>query len=100
MDLSVLLESYKNCPCGKEHVSVIKAVEIDNGVVHEAGKILKENGFPKNILLVSDEPAFAAADGIMESLENSGFSVKKYIYPIMKKPRVAGQIYSRPLCRL
>ena len=74
MDLSALLEKYKNCPCGKEHVSVIKAVEIDNGVVHEVGKILSENGFPKKILLVSDEPAFAAADGIMESLEKSGFS--------------------------
>lgn len=97
MDLSALLEKYKNCPCGKEHVSVIKAVEIDNGVVHEVGKILSENGFPKKILLVSDEPAFAAADGIMESLEKSGFSVKKYIYPIMKKPLVSQVMFLRDL---
>lgn len=97
MDLSALLEKYKDCPCGKEHVSVIKAVEIDNGVVHEVGKILSENGFPKKILLVSDEPAFAAADGIMESLEKSGFSVKKYIYPIMKKPLVSQVMFLRDL---
>ena len=97
MDLSALIESYKDCPCGKAHTSVIKAVEIDNGVVFEAGKILAENDFPKNILLVSDEPAFAAADGIMESLEKSGFNVKKYIYPIMKKPLVSQVHFIRDL---
>lgn len=89
MDLNKLLENYKNCPCGKEHVSSIKAVQIDNGVVFETGEILRQNGFPKRILLVSDVPAFSAADGIIESLEKSGFIVKQHIYPLMKKPLVS-----------
>ena len=38
MDLQVLLDSLKNCPCGKEHTFDTKVVEIYSGLTADAGK--------------------------------------------------------------
>ena len=42
------------------------------------GQILKDNDFPKQILLVADQNTLKAADGILESLAD--FSVELHIY--------------------
>ena len=73
-----LIDSYKNCPCGKEHRCDIQDIRVGSGLVNQVGAILKENNFPKKILLVADRNTFRAAEGILESLE--GFQVEQYIY--------------------
>lgn len=88
MNIRELIESFSGCPCGKEHRADIKAVEIDSGVKEEAGRILLDNGFPKKILVVTEVFALEASDGIIESLERSGFVVKTKIYSLMREARM------------
>ena len=66
------------CPCGMRHDTAIRDVRIGSGLVHEVGRILKENGFPRQVLLVADRNTLRAADGILESLAD--FSVETLIY--------------------
>ncbi len=74
-----IIEDFKRpCSCGHEHCTAIHDVRIGSGLVHSVGKILKENGFSKSLLLVADKNTLAAADGILDSL--SGFDVKLKIY--------------------
>ncbi|MBQ9929540.1 MAG: iron-containing alcohol dehydrogenase [Oscillospiraceae bacterium] len=77
-----------NCACGVKHETTIKDIRIGSGLVHQVGAILKENGFPKSILLVADQNTLKAADGILESLE--GFAVELHIYDNL---RVADMIH-------
>lgn len=88
MDLNKILSDMKDCPCGREHTFVTKVVDISSGLVHRAGKVLAEAGFPQKILLVADENTLGAAAGLLESLAEAGFAVKKLIYPDMKYARV------------
>lgn len=73
-----LIESYKDCTCGVEHRCDVKDIRVGSGLVHRVGEILKENGFPRRLLVVADKDTLAAADGILESLD--GFDVSTYIY--------------------
>lgn len=66
------------CDCGVCHDTSIKDIRIGSGIVNEVGSILKENGFPKKLLLVADKNTLKAADGIVESLED--FEVFFHIY--------------------
>ena len=66
------------CDCGVYHETAIKDIRIGSGLVHKVGEILRENGFPKRVLLVADKNTLKAADGIVESLE--GFEVDFHIY--------------------
>ena len=80
-----LIESLKGeCSCGMDHDTAIRDIRVGSGLVHEVGNILKENGFPKKLLLVADENTLKAAEGITESL--SDFEVIRHIY---KELRVA-----------
>lgn len=88
MDLQKILRDLENCPCGKTHTFATKAVEIESGLLSRAGNVLANAGFPKNILLVSDGPAFRAADGILDSLAAAGFTVKQLIFDEMIYARV------------
>jgi glycerol-1-phosphate dehydrogenase [NAD(P)+] len=81
MDLNRLLDSLKNCPCGREHSFDTKLVEVGSGLVHKAGEILIKGGFPKKILLIADRNTLKASSGLLESLDSSGFEVKQMIYP-------------------
>lgn len=80
MQIQALLDSVKNCPCGREHTVNIKAVEIGAGLKAKAADILRANGFPANILVVADNNTLAAADGILDILKAGGFTVKTQIY--------------------
>ncbi len=77
-DFKKLIASYADCDCGMEHRCDIKDIRVGSGLVHHVGEILRENDFPKKILLVADRNTIKAADGILESLQ--GFEVERYIY--------------------
>ena len=78
-EIMKIIEEFKNvCPCGKCHETSVKDVRIGSGIVSETGTILKENCFPKTILLVADKNTLKAAEGIEEAL--IGFNVEKKIY--------------------
>lgn len=68
----------KECSCMRKHETDIQDVRIGSGIVHEVGEILKQNGFSKNILLVSDKNTFAAAEGIVESLKDFNIEYKTF----------------------
>ncbi len=80
-DVMQIIEKFKKtCKCGMEHNTAIKDVRIGNGLVDSVGEILKENGFPKKILLVADKNTLAASDGITESLKDFDIEYKIYDY--------------------
>ncbi|MBQ8339415.1 MAG: iron-containing alcohol dehydrogenase [Clostridia bacterium] len=88
MDLKKILHSLENCPCGKKHTFATELVEIESGLTAKTGAILADFGFPKKVLVVSDEPALRAADGVLESLSVAGFEVTRLVYPKMTYARV------------
>ncbi|MBQ9099205.1 MAG: sn-glycerol-1-phosphate dehydrogenase [Clostridia bacterium] len=81
MDLKGILKRLEHCACGQQHTFDIKAVEIGHGVVDRVGAILQEAGFGKRLLLVADDHTLRVAGGVLPSLQQAGFSVKKWIYP-------------------
>lgn len=85
MDIKKLLESLKDCPCGKDHSVGIKDVQIGHGMLEKAADILDKNGFPKKILVTADSASIKAADGILEVLEKDNFAVKMHLYGIKKE---------------
>jgi len=88
MNLQNILSSLQNCPCGQEHTFDTKVVEIEAGLTPRVGPILRDAGFPSNILVVSDRPAWRAADGILPSLDAAGFASKLLIHHDMRYARV------------
>lgn len=80
MNLSGIIESLHDCPCGRPHTSIIKAVEIASGLLSKTADILNEYGFPKNILVVADNNTLRASDGILEVLNDGGFNYKMKMY--------------------
>lgn len=82
-----IIESIKGeCDCGVFHDTAIKDIRIGSGIVNQVGEILRENGFPKKILLVADKNTLKAADGIIESL--SAFEVDFHIYDEIRVARM------------
>ena len=88
MDLNKILNSLKNCPCGREHTFDTKVVEIGSGITARTGEILAAAGFPKKVLVVSDRNEWKASEGILESLDAAGFSSKLLIYEDMRYAKV------------
>lgn len=66
------------CSCGIYHDTSIKDVRVGSGMVDRVGAVLKENGFPKTLLLVADSNTLKATDGIIESLQ--GFDLEYKLY--------------------
>ena len=82
-----IIESIKGeCDCGVSHDTAIKDIRIGSGIVNQVGEILRDNGFPKKILLVADKNTLKAADGIIESL--SAFEVDFHIYDEIRVARM------------
>ncbi len=88
MDLKKILHSLENCPCGRKHTFVTEVAEIGHGVKERAGKILADAGFPKKVLIVSDDNAMRAADGLLSVLEAAGFEMKKLVYKNMMYAKI------------
>lgn len=98
MDLKKILHSLENCPCGREHKIATDLVEIGHGVAKRCGEILAGAGFPKNVLLVSDKNALGAAEGVVESLESAGFTLKKLVYNNMIYAKIEQVREVKALC--
>ncbi len=84
MEINSIVSQLQGCPCGRKHTVEIRAVEIGHGILERTGAILRNNGFPDNILVVADENTLAASKGILEILRENGFSVKTQIYPDLR----------------
>lgn len=82
LDFKKLISSFETCDCGMDHRCGIGDIRIGSGLVHQVGAILRENGFPRKLLLVADRNTLKAADGILESLD--GFEVQTYIYDTLR----------------
>ena len=80
MQLDRLLHSLQNCPCGREHTTDIRAVEIGEGILPQAAQILKDNSFPQSLLVVADRNTLTAADGIADVLREGGFDAQWMLY--------------------
>lgn len=80
MDIKRLVDSLRDCPCGRPHKAEIKAIEIGSGLKAETAKILNKYGFPKRILVVADKNTLRASDGIMEILKEGGFDAELELY--------------------
>lgn len=79
MKILDIIDSFKKeCSCGKQHTTAIRDIRIASGLVNEVGTILRENKFPKKLLLVADENTLNAADGIIEILK--GYNIEYKIY--------------------
>jgi glycerol-1-phosphate dehydrogenase [NAD(P)+] len=78
IDFKLLINDYKNCSCGETHECAVNDIRIGSGLVSKVGDILKENNFPKKILVIADKNTIKAADGILDSL--TGFDVVTHIY--------------------
>lgn len=75
------------CPvCGRVHETAVRDVRVGSGLVREVGAILKENGFPRDLLLVCDDNTIRAAAGIEESL--SGFNVEIFSFGQIRVARM------------
>ncbi len=88
MDIQKILSNLQSCPCGQEHTFDTRVVEIAPSLTARTGALLREAGFPTRILIVSDRPAWRAADGVLQSLDAAGFSAKLLIYDDMRYARV------------
>ncbi|MBE6550198.1 MAG: sn-glycerol-1-phosphate dehydrogenase, partial [Ruminococcaceae bacterium] len=89
MDLQKILKNLENCPCGRTHTFDTKVVEIGSGVTQRAGEILDKAGFPKNVLIVADDNTIRVSDGLLDSLKEAGFNVKKkYIFDNMTYAKI------------
>ena len=78
MDFKKLILQYKNCPCGQKHECKIEDIRVGSGITCDVGKILKENDFPKKLLVVADKTTIAVAEGIQGYLDE--FETEYYIY--------------------
>ncbi len=81
--MSILDETIKivaDCPCGRKHIADFKNFEMGSRIVGKTGEILRRDGFFGRLLLVADKNTLSAADGILPSLEASGFKLKMHMY--------------------
>ena len=98
MDLNKILKNLENCACGREHKCATKVVRIESGLVNRVGEALTEAGFPKKLLFVADNNTLRASEGIVESLEGSGFVLKKIIYDNMMYAKIESVNELKALC--
>ena len=76
--MDIIADFRKPCPCGRVHETTVEDIRIGSGILKDTGKILGENCFSRNILLVADENTLKASDGILDSLKGFNVSLKVY----------------------
>lgn len=85
LNIPALVESLKDCPCGRKHEINISRVEIREGLLPETGKIIRETLGGKKLHAVFDENTLAASAGILEVLKEAGYEVSETRYENLKK---------------
>lgn len=88
MNVTSLLASLQDCPCGRVHTTPLRTIEIAKGARLRTAEILSSCGFPRDILVVADENTLRAADGILDVLKSGGFSVKLRLYRDFREPTI------------
>lgn len=99
MDINKIISELKDCPCGRNHTADIKAVEIGHGLKEKTAEILRENGFPTDILVVADRNTLQASDGILDILRAGGFRCVLKLYENLREPLVERVHEIEALCR-
>ena len=84
MDLRAVIKDLEGCPCGRKHHFDLETYEADRGLVHKVGEILTKGNFPKKIYIVSDETAMRVSEGLLASLDATGFTYETKVYPDMR----------------
>lgn len=87
LDFKKIFKEFENCSCGMKHECSIQDIRVESGLVTKVGDILRENHFPKKLLLVADQNTIGASVGIRESL--SGFEVTERIYDDLRVASMA-----------
>ena len=82
LNFRALIDSFRDCGCGLDHRCGIHDIRIGSGLVTQVGEILRENGFPRRLLLIGDRDTLAAAAGLEESL--TGFEVTRHCYDTLR----------------
>ena len=85
LDIQSLIESLKNCPCGKEHAVEAPYVSFEKGLTAKTGAILREKLGGKDLLLVWDRNTEKASPGLRESLAGAGYRVKELTYENLRE---------------
>lgn len=86
MELRQWQEGTHPCSCGRVHHTDIREVAIGHGVREQSAEILKRNGFPSRILVVSDRNTLAASEGLLSCLAEGGFAVTSVCYESFRTP--------------
>lgn len=87
MDFKKLIEEYKDCPCGQKHECAVGDIRIGSGITAEVGDILKENSFPKKILVVADKTTMKVAEKVREAIKD--FDAEYLIYDSLRVATMA-----------
>lgn len=82
LNFRALIDAFQDCACGMDHRCDIHDIRIGSGLTGQVGDILRENGFPRRLLLIGDRDTLAAAAGIEESL--AGFEVTRHCYDTLR----------------
>lgn len=99
MDIHSIVDSLRNCGCGREHKADIKAVEIGSGLLAETPRILDRADFPKKLLAVADENTLKASDGILEALKSGGYELTVRMYENLRAAEMTEADKIAGLCR-
>ncbi len=94
MDINSYIDALRGCSCGRIHTADLRHVVIESKI--DAGKVLKDNHFPKKILLVADKNTLSAAGDIESDLARAGFLVQSLLYDDL---RVATDIEATRVAR-
>ena len=86
MELDRIKKEFAACGCGQRHVCGVRDIRIGSGLVKDAGAVLRENGFPRRLLLVADRDTLAAAAGLADAL--GGFDVEFLVYDTLRVARM------------
>lgn len=84
MKLNAILERFEHCDCGKEHSSGLKCYEMYPGALANMGSILRGTGFARNIHVVADRNTLAVCEGLVGSLEGSGYAIHMTLFEDMR----------------
>ena len=88
LDIPSLVSSFRDCPCGQPHECAIGTVRVESGLQHRVGEALREAGFPRRLLVFGDRAGFAAAPGVVPSIEAAGFAVRRIGYDALRVARM------------
>lgn len=85
MDITKIVEGLRGCQCGRAHEAELRAVEIGHGIRDRAGEIMEAYGLPKKVFIVADKNTLAASEGVLQSLERSGYKCGFKIYDNLRR---------------